>query len=409
MKVLLVAPSIDPNAVGEELWGYELATALAAELDVEIIAQTSANRDYSIADFFPGVRVHTCTSWTLPTAAARLNALIKPNYLKFSQHAARVLSQLDLTRFDCAHQFGPLGLRYPSPLRKFDLPYVIGPLGGSLPTPPALAAHSGKEPWYYKLRDFDGLRFRRDPQLRATFSRAATVVGVADYVKDILRDIPLQAFETCSEIAAPAPPENIASVLDARKNHKGPLRLLSASRLVISKGVQFGLEALARLSDAHIDWTWNILGDGVERHRLEAQCVSLGLSDRVTFHGQVPFDTMNEHYDKADVFFFPSIREPSGRVVFEAMSRGLPIIAANYGGPHSHVSDDFGVKVDVTDRNAFVDGLASAVDQLARAPDQRAAMGENAVRTAVGPRSMSANVAFFSDLYRQAAANGRPL
>ncbi|MEX0935057.1 MAG: glycosyltransferase family 4 protein [Candidatus Paceibacterota bacterium] len=73
-----------------------------------------------------------------------------------------------------------------------------------------------------------------------------------------------------------------------------------------------------------------IIGSGPKRDELEAETQQYDIAQNVTFTGEVesPYALM----EKADIFVFPSRKEPFGRAVLEAMSLGMPIIASDSGG-----------------------------------------------------------------------------
>lgn len=49
--------------------------------------------------------------------------------------------------------------------------------------------------------------------------------------------------------------------------------------------------------------------------------------------GSIPYMEMEKEYVDADVFIMPSIRETTGTVLLEAMSKGIPVITINkFGG-----------------------------------------------------------------------------
>ena len=277
MTILLVSPFIDPQSVGEPRWCYDLARAIVARTPAIIVSQTPRNRDYRIADLFPECEVHEHQPWQMDYLPKRVHALFKPNYVRFYRTARRSIRALDRSRIRCAHHFGPLGLRFPTPLHGLGIPYVIGPLGGSLPTPPAFSGDRTRQPWYYKFRDLDGLRFRYDPLMRASYQDAACVVGVAPYVRDLLAPMRLKDFDTRPEIAARPPVEDIDTVVERRRQAGGPVRLVTVSRLIFSKGVQYALRAAARLP-AELDWHLDLLGDGPLRPMIEALVAELGLT-----------------------------------------------------------------------------------------------------------------------------------
>ena len=108
------------------------------------------------------------------------------------------------------------------------------------------------------------------------------------------------------------------------------------------------VRAMAHLADLP-GVTLTSAGDGEDLAACRAEAERLGLAGRVGFLGQVPRAEVDRLYARADVFAFPSFREPMGGVVFEALHWGLPVITAARGGPDFIVDDSCGIRVPVTD------------------------------------------------------------
>ena len=101
-------------------------------------------------------------------------------------------------------------------------------------------------------------------------------------------------------------------------------RIVYAGRLIRLKRVSMILDALGRLQDR--DWTFTILGTGHLRNELERQAHSLGISNRVTFGGQVtnPF----HFFRNADLGLLTSEIEGFPNVILEMMACGTRHIIA---------------------------------------------------------------------------------
>jgi glycosyltransferase involved in cell wall biosynthesis len=78
----------------------------------------------------------------------------------------------------------------------------------------------------------------------------------------------------------------------------------------------------------------------------------LGIADRVTFTGWLAADAASQRLRAADVFVYPSLREPGGTVVLEAMASGLPSIVADWGGPGEYIADGTGLRVSIESSEA---------------------------------------------------------
>jgi glycosyltransferase involved in cell wall biosynthesis len=63
----------------------------------------------------------------------------------------------------------------------------------------------------------------------------------------------------------------------------------------------------------------------------------LGLQDRIQFTGEVRYDDVGVLMSLATVFVLPSLHEPFGLVLLEALACGTRVVAANQGGPPSFV------------------------------------------------------------------------
>jgi glycosyltransferase involved in cell wall biosynthesis len=164
----------------------------------------------------------------------------------------------------------------------------------------------------------------------------------------------------------------------------GPVRFVFLGRLVQWKGVEFLLDAFARVAGSCPEAVLEILGDGPLRGEYEAKVAALGIAERVKFVGWVTTAEGASRMKDADAFVLPSLRECGGSAAFEAMALGLPVIVVRWGGPGLYVNDECGIRVEPSSREEFVDGLARAMLRLARDSGLRHQMGEAARRYAVG-------------------------
>src|SRR5207244_9447899 len=99
--------------------------------------------------------------------------------------------------------------------------------------------------------------------------------------------------------------------------------------------------------------TLTLVGDGPLRPRLEGR-------DRVTVVGRVPNDQVPEWLGRAHVLCQPSLIEPFGQSLLEAMACGRSVVATRIGGPPEFVTDGAGVLVDPTDVEALAAGMRAA-------------------------------------------------
>jgi glycosyltransferase involved in cell wall biosynthesis len=149
---------------------------------------------------------------------------------------------------------------------------------------------------------------------------------------------------------------------------EGPLFLCVGS-LTERKNVIRLARAFERLGKGSLVF----LGDGPLRGELE------GVAG-VSLLGCVPHQRVPRWLAACDVLCQPSLIEPFGQALLEAMACGRAVVATRIGGPPEFVSPGAGVLVDPVDDEALVRALESAV--ILPCPNEagRAAAAEHSVQ-----------------------------
>ena len=160
---------------------------------------------------------------------------------------------------------------------------------------------------------------------------------------------------------------------------EGPLRLLAVGRLIPRKGFDRLLRALQLACERGADIKLTLVGSGPSEGELRALASELGLDERVEFAGFVDQDGLPAHYAAADAFAFPSLDDPFGFVLLEAMAAGLPAVASPLAGatPDLVVDGANGVVADPDE----ADATAGALARLAADRDLRERLGQAAHAT----------------------------
>lgn len=182
-----------------------------------------------------------------------------------------------------------------------------------------------------------------------------------------------------------------------------PRREPSADFLVVGrfrpeKGHSVLLHAFAAVREHAPDATLRLVGDGPQRPDLERLSRDLGLAGSVEFTGALS-DVWPQYAD-ARIALVPSLTEPQGIVVLEAMAAGRPVIASRVGGIPEMVKDGrTGRLVPPGDSDA----LARTMLELHRDSALRERLGSTA-RQAAEEWRMERTVERYHDLYRRLAA-----
>lgn len=154
-----------------------------------------------------------------------------------------------------------------------------------------------------------------------------------------------------------------------------PFRLLFVGRLVYAKGVDVILKALQILIHKGYNVTFTIAGDGEEQERLISLSNDLQLSNLVSFVGRLGWDQLKQIYQDADVFVHASRKEGFGKVLLEAMTYALPIIATDVGVTMKILSPtQYGYVIEPDDVGLLVHRLEQIITDYSGAQ----VVGENA-------------------------------
>lgn len=374
MKILLIAPFFDQTIAGESWSTYKWVEGICRHHEVTVLTTHKKTWDPTQSP----IQAHEVVNWTdpeIPTVFARLNRELKPTYFLFYVRARSWLKKTLKTgrTFDLIHQINPLALRYPCPAQSLGQKYIMGPLAGSLTNQPGFNSGETDKQWYRKLRKLDSFRIRYDPALRRSYSGAELLLGVAPYVESIVAAARPKRFEIEGETGV----DTISTKPISAPPPGSPLRLLYVGRIIRTKGVIDAVRAVA-IARKTSNIRFDIVGAGDMLEACKAEAAKLELDDIVSFHGRIPRDQVDHWYRQAHVFLFPSFREPSGNVVFEAMGHGLPVIAANAGGPGYVVNTECGYIVEPESEINYPQNLASAITAIDSNRSQITTLSKNA-------------------------------
>ncbi|MFC6260754.1 glycosyltransferase family 4 protein [Levilactobacillus fujinensis] len=102
--------------------------------------------------------------------------------------------------------------------------------------------------------------------------------------------------------------------------------ILSLSRLAYEKNIKESIAAMPQILAQVPAAQLLIVGDGPAREDLEQQVKDAGLTDHVSFTGEVSNDEVFRYYHMANVFLSSSDSESQGLTYIEAMAAGTKIV-----------------------------------------------------------------------------------
>jgi glycosyltransferase involved in cell wall biosynthesis len=162
-------------------------------------------------------------------------------------------------------------------------------------------------------------------------------------------------------------------------------RILFIGFIRPEKGFEYLIEAVSKLN-AQVSWELVVVGSCKKFHdyraRLDQLVERLGIGDRISWEGYVPYGPqMFRYLRESDVLVLPTLSEGTPRVLIEARANSLPIIATNVGGIPTSVTDGVdGLLVPPRDAGAIV----RALDTIFSDGELRRSLIRNGLRSAKG-------------------------
>jgi glycosyltransferase involved in cell wall biosynthesis len=149
--------------------------------------------------------------------------------------------------------------------------------------------------------------------------------------------------------------------------------ILTVAELIKLKNIDKVILAIKNLvSKYNISYT--IIGKGPERENLEKLVEQHHLDNFVRFMGSIPHDQIAGEMYRHDIFIMSSYFETFGRVYFEAMAMGIPVICAKNSGIDGIFKDmEEGIAVNHSD----IHEITGALEFLISNPEERIRIGKN--------------------------------
>jgi len=161
----------------------------------------------------------------------------------------------------------------------------------------------------------------------------------------------------------------------------------AAARLIIvcrqdkAKGTDTVIDSLPLLMQGLPGIGLDVVGDGDHLEALRNRAASLGISDRVVFHGKQNHEAVLRLLRAAHLFVYPTrASEGFPKVVLEALACGLPVVTTRVSVLPQLLADGAGILLD----ESVPAAVARAVSDALSDPDRYRRMSASAIETARG-------------------------
>lgn len=227
---------------------------------------------------------------------------------------------------------------------------------------------------------------------------ADNVAAISDYVKNdliklsvpeskitvILNGTDLKAFDKLSECYFPLPDSELG----------GKFLIGTVGSLTARKGHRYLLQALQIVLRKHPNLHLIIAGEGPEREKLENLIEEMKIKNNVTMLGFK--ENIAPLLRKIDVYIHPSVNEPFGIAILEAMAAGKCVIASSVEGvPEIITEGENGLLVPATDVESLAQAISTALDNLS----QTKRMGQSGRKKVEDTFSIEKTVENYQNLY----------
>lgn len=182
-----------------------------------------------------------------------------------------------------------------------------------------------------------------------------------------------------------------------------PIRMLFVARISVRKGLEQIIELSRRLDDLHGQIQIEVMGDRTQWSDYRAHLKEL--NPRTSrYAGSLNHLKVMAEYDRADVLLLPSMYEPGGLVVGEALSRGLVAVVSDEVGSGEPVDEDVCRKFPAGNVDEFERQVRRIIDDLRT---RRAALRVAARQQAIEHFAPDKIARQLMELLRTAASSGK--
>lgn len=368
-KLVIIAYDINPYLGSESGNTYTLVKILSAGFDLVVYTQEKHRSDLLdkhfhmiyvksdiFSDFFEKLKLYNFR-YTM--------------FLRKIKH--------DLVRIDDENTFihfmTPHGIHSYNPYAgMLKVPYIIGPIGGFLTLPEGFREYNGLVP---KIKEFYYRNIIKNKKWRQYFVNSCAIIAgtplVVNHLPDICKNRVTIILESVLDTDFFNGPESRTS--DDR------IRIIYIGRLELYKGCTILLSSFERLvQKGYHNIELLIAGWGSQESKMRKRIRSGNLENHVKLLGRIPRDNVRDLLNQADIFCLPTLKEPGGTSILEAMSCCLPVITTNYGGPSFTVNKDCGILIEPTDVDTYVNDLTEKLEYLINHKNIRNQLGMNGRR-----------------------------
>ena len=359
-KILINAYAVSPTKGSEYSIGWTTINLLAEKYNVYVLYGTSGNNmgDTSEIEHLDKDGYNKNIKFIKVQAnflARNINKLNSHLGLGFFFSPAFYFYQIDVYRlakklheknhFDIIHQLNPIGFREPGFLWLLNAPFVWGPISGTYILPIALINWKN---WKSAIN----ILFRNAVKLvYLKFSlRIKKAAKRADVIMTSTKADSINIINYFEKTPYILPEHFVNNELTESSVKASPaLKLIWIGSIDARKNVELLLDALLELKE--LNWTLDIIGEGILRSKMEKKVLTNGLETKVYFRSQIPRIQVIDLLKNANLHVMTTLSDATTSVLFEAFANQVPTISLNHCGMADVICEKCGFLVSIKVKN----------------------------------------------------------
>lgn len=373
-KILMIAYACNPEGSGEHWLGWGWAEQASRSFHVHLITTTNHREEAEKHAKIHGIEPHfiPLPDWLRWSTSyfGRFGSWLRKS--AWEHKASRFATELHAReKFALVHQTTFHTFRVPFSATKLGIPSVWGPIAGGEYIPADFYRFIGPLILPESVRRLFNKIWLALPPIQKSLQNTDAIF-VSNHTT--LGFLPLSCRDRCVVVPPNAMrPEDEKTSPSPRPDGSEKFRVLYVGHCLATRAIPLVFHALSRLKIK--DYEFNIVGSGPALKLWKKSAASLGVGNHINFMGQVGRAELQSYYDKADVFVFPALRDSGGSALLEAMSKGIPVVCLDWGGPAEIIDDSSGIKVPVTRPQRTIQDVGVALLRLYDHPNLRARFG----------------------------------
>lgn len=384
MNILYSAFECNPNRGSEAYCGWSWIINMRKYHNIFVITRKENRReieDYCKSNNIDNIKFFYCDINDKFNLYYKYGKFYMQYYVLWQKRAYKLAKKIvNEYPVDIIHHITLGDFRVIGNMWKLNKNFIFGPVGGAQYIPKSLEKyaqkHRYKELYRKTINEFKRIDIRYKIAIKHTQKIFCANEETMFFLKKIIKNADKYQLLTENGI------NQVFYKKGKATKESECVNIIWMGRIVYRKGLEFLVDVIP-LINTNRKFKIYIYGNdqGNEVNFLKEKAKKYGIEDKILFKGKIEHSMVGSIYQNADLFVFPSLRETTGTVVFEAMSHGLPVIGFKQNGIKLITSEKSSILIDINDDEKNIKiNFANAMKKLIENDEIRQTMSDNAIK-----------------------------